>query len=227
MYSNWEPKAFDARALDGSNEGQAGKEELLTSSRQQQDQPGAEGGSYQQLENIQEETRAGFVYDQASGYWYDAASGYYYDANTSLYYHRSTNVWYSYDHATGQYAAVGGGEDSSANATVDKPEGSTASMSQGGAGTASAVTAVATSGTSRQTSLAVAAKPTKTGVTKRAGAIIGAAPVLNAQGLLAAAALAEVGVTVIEGVCNTVAEAPYCRMLTYCLACLSVLCHKR
>ncbi|EFJ51961.1 hypothetical protein VOLCADRAFT_120369 [Volvox carteri f. nagariensis] len=157
-YSNWEPKAFDARALDG--DAPDGQQEQLNKS-QEQEQAGTSGGSAQGQAQGQEQTPAGFVYDPTSGYWYDAASGYYYDANTGLYYHRSTNQWYSYDHATGQYAAVGGG--------------------------------ASTSGDVKDASVSTRAayQPARAGSAKRSSAVIGAAPVLNAQGLLAAAALVE------------------------------------
>ncbi|GIL99478.1 hypothetical protein Vretimale_4633 [Volvox reticuliferus] len=177
MYSNWEPKAFDARALDGAE----GVQEEQPSSSQEHQQMQGQG-----------QTPAGFVYDQASGYWFDAASGYYYDANSGLYYHRSTNQWYSYNHSTGDYAAVGGG-----NGSGDGEGSGTSTVYQAGSTTSAAGPISASTAThvaTRQHSVLTSApKPAGggSGSTKRVGAVIGAAPVLNAQGLLAAAALAE------------------------------------
>lgn len=106
---------------------------------------------------------SGFVFDAASGYYYDAASGYYWDANTQLYYHSSTNAWYMYDHATGQYTQC--------------PDTSGGTAAGSATGQEQPVHGTAASG------------PTASAA--RRGAVIGAAPVLNAQGLLAVAAVAE------------------------------------
>lgn len=164
MYSSWEPKAFDARALDGGSTTAAAKQQ-----QQQQPRPQAQAQQGQQpaqakQQQQQQQPQSGFVYDQASGYWYDAASGYYYDANTGLYYHQSTGQWYSYDHATGQYAAAGTGA-AAAGGGQQAAGGTAVGAGVSGAGAG--------------------------GAERKRGAVIGAAPVLNAQGLLAAAALAE------------------------------------
>ncbi|KXZ56739.1 hypothetical protein GPECTOR_1g666 [Gonium pectorale] len=185
-YSSWEPKAFDAKALDGEavhGAAQQAAQQTATEAGTGQAGPSSAAAgqaSGSQAQPSQSQAPAGFMYDPASGYWYDAASGYYYDANTQLYYHRSTNQWYSYDHATGQYAAVGGG--AAGNASHADAGGSAA----GGGGASVAAEQ------GPQLAVAAAAAATTSGSTgKRAGAVIGAAPVLNAQGLLAAAALAE------------------------------------
>lgn len=99
------------------------------------------------------------VNPDCAGYYYDAGSGYYYDANTGLYYHPTTQQWYSYDQSTGQYTTVS----------------STGTSTAGQAALASAENVV-------NASKAIAAKPAA-----RKGAVIGAAPQLNPQGLLAAA----------------------------------------
>ncbi|PNH12413.1 RNA-binding protein 5, partial [Tetrabaena socialis] len=192
MYSGWEPKAFDAKALDGEAAGQDGAGgSRPRGGAQGQEAAGTSkaGPSAASSSAAQGQTPAGFVFDAASGYWYDAASGYYYDSATGLYYHRTTNTWYSYDRATGVYAAAGAQQ---ATATAAAEDCAPLQDSAEAAAAAAAATPVATEGAAAPQAqpAVVAAKAPAVAAAKRT-AVIGAAPVLNVQGLLAAAALAE------------------------------------
>jgi len=119
-------------------------------------------------------TQAGFEYQSSSGYWWDPKSGYFYDAKTQLYYHHSTNQWYQYNQDTGQYVAVGGEQQQQNGETQQQQQQGPA---EGAAG--------ALQGQQQQQKQVSAAD-------KRRRAVIGSKPQYNPEGLLAAAALAEV-----------------------------------
>jgi hypothetical protein len=121
---------------------------------------------------IQALAQAGFEYQPSSGYWYDAKSGYYYDAKTQLYYHHSTSQWYKYDHATGQYNAVGAGQQQQQGQQVQQQQQQLVQQQ------------VQPQQQGQQQPAAAA--------DKRRRAVIGSAPQYNREGLLAAAALAKV-----------------------------------
>lgn len=68
MYSTWEPKAFDASALEGED----GKEQIAATAGQQQQQGAAQGKAGEAAEaggGGSASTPSGFVYDPSSGYW--------------------------------------------------------------------------------------------------------------------------------------------------------------
>uniref|UniRef100_A0A383VFE6 Uncharacterized protein n=1 Tax=Tetradesmus obliquus TaxID=3088 RepID=A0A383VFE6_TETOB len=131
---------------------------------------------------IQALTQAGFEYQPSSGYWYDAKSGYYYDAKSQLYYHHSTSQWYKYDHATGQYNAVGaeqqqqqqGQQVQQVEQQPQQPQQQVQQQPQ----------------QQGQQQQQLPQKPVAA-ADKRRRAVIGSAPQYNREGLLAAAALAK------------------------------------
>ncbi|GAX84949.1 hypothetical protein CEUSTIGMA_g12370.t1 [Chlamydomonas eustigma] len=162
QYSGWEPKEFGA----------VQEEEAAPKPEEQPAAAGIEGSS----------ASPGFVYDSASGYWYDAASGYYYDANTSLYYHPSAQQWYSYNAATGEYTAAGGGSSSTgATAAAAATPSSASGLSNAAQGAISTMEAAVSAASARSAASASAAA-----AQKKRGAVIGSAPHLNSQGLMAA-----------------------------------------
>mmetsp|Transcript_20435 Transcript_20435/g.56626 ORF Transcript_20435/g.56626 Transcript_20435/m.56626 type:complete len:347 (+) Transcript_20435:1009-2049(+) len=113
-----------------------------------------------------QEQPSGYQYDESTGYYYDATSGYYYDPNTGLFCNSTDQQWYMYNSVTGTYLPVGGG--GAAGAQPQQQQGA----DEAEAAAAAAQTPAAT----------VTAAPAK-----KKGAIIGAAPKLNAEGLLAKA----------------------------------------
>jgi RNA-binding protein 5/10 len=139
---------------------------------------------------IQAMTQAGFQYQACSGYWWDPKSGYFYDAATQLYYHHSTSQWYQYSADTGQYTAVGGEQ--------QQQHGQGQGQQQGGAA----------QGQQQQQKPAAAAD-------KRRRAVIGSAPQYNPEGVLAAAALAQVS--------SSANDAPDHHQ-SICLLCLQACC---
>lgn len=177
QYSGWEPKAFDEKAVEAVQGRTAGSGDAHCTAS---DTDGIGAGS-----SSDQRPSSGFVYDASTGYWHDPASGYYYDANTGLYYHPSAGQWYHYDAATGAYTAVGTG---TRDASQQPQSSATATASAAGT-THAATTGAATATAGSAAAVApVAVDPGR----KRTVAVIGAKPVLNAQGLLAAAALQEV-----------------------------------
>ena len=121
-------------------------------------------------------TSSGFVLDPASGYYYDAKSGYYYDPKTSLYYHSSTKHWYQFNQSTGEYKAV----------TTQASTTSASAPSTTYAPNPDPTPAPKASEQVAAEKVAVPAEPSAP-VTKKASAVIGAAPQLNPGGLLLAA----------------------------------------
>lgn len=131
--------------------------------------PGQENGSTA-------ESQSGFVYDSTSGYYYDASSGYYYDANSGLYFHSETQSWYQQDASTGEMTAC------SADATA--PTSAATSI----AATNEAVAEV--QALASLTAPELNYEPLAKAPVRQKGAVIGSAPKLNSQGLMAAAELA-------------------------------------
>lgn len=140
-------------------------------------------------------------------------SGTYYDGNTGYYFFPTTNQWCTYDAATGQYTAVpsDGGTDAAAAAATSGPKVAPAAQVAGAPTTAGQGALAATesalfetkrqqhvvsAGTVRQAPGAgggrgagrgVGATRSAPGTERRKGAVIGAAPQYNPQGLLLAA----------------------------------------
>jgi hypothetical protein len=168
QYSGWEPKAFDESVLQAD----AAAQQKQQQQQQQQQQAGGDGQ--------QPNGQSGFVYDSASGYWYDAATGYYYDANTGLYYHQSTQQWYAYDQATGQYSAVGAGEQSGSAVQPGASASATAGGPQVAAATAPAATAPAATAPAAAPAAGAAAAAAPR---KKVAAVIGSKPQLNHEAL--------------------------------------------
>lgn len=173
QYAVWQPKAFNEEAIKPETNGAlADAGAGLTNT--EASGPGTNNGGAQ----------SGFQYDRSTGYWYDPGSGYYYDANTGLYYNAVIQQWLAYDHATGQYTPCGASEN-------------------GTGGDKALVTSQANPGLSSAAESAIAATEAVLGVgaqstahpnnnkERKRGAVIGAAPQLNPQGLLAAAQLAQ------------------------------------
>lgn len=170
------PHSNDGPADAAAAAAMAGEQQLH---HQEQQQPGAPGTDLAEDEQQSQHAegggaQAGFVYDSASGYWHDAVSGYYYDANTGLYCHPQTQQWYSQDATTGEftpYAADQGITGAGANAL----ESTTA--------------AVAAAQSLNQ--LHAPEVTVKLPSSKKKGAVIGSAPKLSHEGLMAAAKAAE------------------------------------
>ncbi|KAK9816422.1 hypothetical protein WJX72_000054 [[Myrmecia] bisecta] len=177
QYSSWEPKEFDEVAVEaaaaaagagangGMGAGQAGPS-------------GEHEGSDAQTDAAQ---ASGFVYDSASGYYYDAASGYYYDANTGLYFDSQSKQWYMVDPATGEYLPYGNEH------TPSQPQGLSSATESAIAAINAAVEAEALSLQYLTAPEAKLPDEAPKAAAKKRGAIIGAAPKLNPEGLLAAA----------------------------------------
>ncbi|KAK9805991.1 hypothetical protein WJX73_001355 [Symbiochloris irregularis] len=164
-YSTWQPLEYEEAAAQNTDQSQG---DHAQQQARPQSQEGAEAAGA---------AEAGFVYDSNSGYYYDASSGYYYDANSGLYYHQDTQSWYSQDATTGEMTPAAAGTSSAAEATI--------------AATNSAVAEV--QALASLTAPEISHDPTTTPapMAKKRGAIIGSAPQLNAQGLMAAAELAK------------------------------------
>jgi hypothetical protein len=131
-------------------------------------------------------SQAGFEYQAASGYWWDPKSCYFYDTKTQLYYHHSTNAWYQYNADTGQYTAVG--------AEQQQQQQQHQGQVQQGAGST-------VQGPQQQQQQQLPQQKQASAAQKRRKAVIGGAAQYNPEGLLAAAALAEVRSRLIKLAC--------------------------
>lgn len=142
----------------------------------------------------------GFVYDPGSGFLFDAASGYYHDANTGLYCHPDLEggAWGAFDES-GSFLPIreeetnGSGGATAGTAAMAVPEG--AAGTSAGTHTPQGRDDIGVQpghDVARPSQLppstARAMAPKKTG---RNAAVIGAAPKLDSQGLLALARLSE------------------------------------
>jgi len=104
-FAGWAPKEFDEHGVvvDNAEQQQAAADHHHHHHQQQQQQQQAEG----------DQSEGGFQYDPSSGLYYESSSGYYYDSSTGLYYHPSApNTWLRLEGATGEFAPVeaAGGE---------------------------------------------------------------------------------------------------------------------
>ncbi|KAK9840504.1 hypothetical protein WJX74_010975 [Apatococcus lobatus] len=179
--------------------------DAINGGNQQQQQQQAMTGSKQS-------EPGGFQYDQASGYWHDPSTGYYYDANTGQYYNSQNQQWLMYDQTTGLYtpsasAAAAASSEQQQQQQQQQQISQPAQMQPEAAPGSSPPGTSAAAYSVRQdlsalhapeiqlkplvaapaaTSAAGAGGTSKPQQAKR-GAVIGAAPKLNPEGLLAAA----------------------------------------
>ncbi|EIE24714.1 hypothetical protein COCSUDRAFT_41038 [Coccomyxa subellipsoidea C-169] len=170
-YTDWAPKDIDEAALQAALSVNA-----ADNSQAEQALPETSAAA------TEVQAASGFAYDSTSGYYHDCSSGYYYDANTGLYFVTESQQWLGLDPATGHFYDP-------AQQSAD-PAGE-AAQSTTGAFAADGQVAAA-----QQQSLADLQAPEATYQIKKApaknrGAIIGSAPKLNSEGLLAAARAAQ------------------------------------
>eukprot|EP00884_Botryococcus_braunii_P004308 jgi/Botrbrau1/13879/Bobra.0056s0111.1 len=198
-YAAWAPKEFDSAALEGPTSTSGGNLALaaVVLSNGQSEPAHSQAPAAAEVSVLREaegeapapatsgaQAQSGFAYDSASGYYYDPGSGYYYDANTNLYYSSQAQSWMMLDSTTGQYVTYTGAEGTTGAAPA------VVSAAQAALSAATSVVSTAKA-LATLTAPEVNYEPPNDPAARKKGAVIGAPAVLNPEGLLHAAHVAQ------------------------------------
>ncbi|KAI8477118.1 MAG: integral membrane protein DUF106-domain-containing protein [Monoraphidium minutum] len=182
-YAAWAPKEFDADGVVAPGGEQGADEQQQQQQQQEQGAPAAGGGGGGPQEG------ADWVLEPSSGYYYNAATSYYYDPNSGLYYHGTSQQWMRQDPETGEFTAAGGGGGGGGGGAEQQQGGAHAAAQHGPQPRPFGPEGPPAAAEAAGPVAGPAPRPAAAG--PRRTATIGAAPQLNAQGLLTVVAIEE------------------------------------